>query len=132
MANMTTWRIGGPADLVVRAGHPDKVIAALRWAHDEGLPVTIIGGGSNLLVGDDGIRGLVIVARTPGERAEALLSATDLGDHVCGCEWPRRRRFPGLAATAVSGVGPAWIGGLVLPGAIGGATVNNAGAHGTE
>lgn len=131
MSNMTTWRIGGPADLVVRAGHPDKVVAALRWAHDEGLPVTIIGGGSNLLVGDVGIRGLVIVARTPGERAEQLLSADDLGDRV---------RVRIAAQAPLSWVGRycsehGWAGmdwGVGLPGAVGGATVNNAGAHGTE
>ncbi len=131
MSNMTTWRLGGPADLVVRAGHPDLVIAALRWAHDESLPVTVIGGGSNLLVGDDGIRGLVIVARTPGERAEKLLTSEDLGDHV---------RLRIAAQAPLSWVGRfcserGWAGmdwGVGLPGAIGGATVNNAGAHGTE
>lgn len=131
MANMTTWRIGGPADLAVRAGHPDKVAAALQWANAEGLPVTIIGGGSNLLVGDGGIRGLVIVARTPGERAEQLLSAEDLGDRV---------RVRVAAQAPLSWVGRyccerGWAGmdwGVGLPGAIGGATVNNAGAHGTE
>jgi UDP-N-acetylmuramate dehydrogenase len=131
MANMTTWRIGGPADFAVRVGHPEKVIAAIRWAHDRGLPVTIIGGGSNLLVGDEGIRGLVIVARTPGERAELLLTGSELGD------WVRVR----VAAQApLSWVGrfcceQGWAGmdwGVGLPGAIGGATVNNAGAHGTE
>lgn len=131
MANMTTWRIGGPADFVVRAGHPDKVIAALQWARDEGMPVTIIGGGSNLLVGDGGIRGLVIVARTPGDRAEPLLTSTDLGDAV---------RIRVAAQAPLTWVGHycadrGWAGmewGSGLPGAIGGATVNNAGAHGTE
>jgi UDP-N-acetylmuramate dehydrogenase len=131
MANMTTWRIGGPADLVVRAGHPDKVIAALRWARDEGFPVTIIGGGSNLLVGDDGVRGLVIVARSPGERAEQLLSATDLGDAVrirVGAQAPLS--WVGRACCDRGWAGMDW--GVGLPGAIGGATVNNAGAHGAE
>lgn len=131
MSNMTTWRIGGPADFVVRAGHPDLVIAALRWANDEGMPVTVIGGGSNVLVGDEGIRGLVIVARTPGERAEHLLTAVDLGDQV---------RLRVAAQAPLSWVGRycserGWAGmdwGVGLPGAIGGATVNNAGAHGTE
>lgn len=131
MANTTTWRIGGPADFLVRAGHPDKVIAALQWAHNEELPVTIIGGGSNLLVGDGGIRGLVIVARTPGERAEQLLTAIDLGDSV---------RVRVAAQAPLTWVGRycsdrGWSGmewGCGLPGAIGGATVNNAGAHGTE
>ncbi len=131
MSNMTTWRIGGPADLVVRAGHPDKVVAALGWAHDEGLPVTIIGGGSNLLVGDGGVRGLVIVSRTPGERAESLLSATDLGDTVrvrVGAQAPLS--WVGRYCCEHGWAGMDW--GVGLPGAIGGATVNNAGAHGTE
>lgn len=109
MGNMTTWRIGGPADFSVRADHPDKVIAALRWAHDEGLPVTIIGGGSNLLVGDGGIRGLVVIARTPGERAEQLLTATDLGEAVC-VRVAAQAPSPGLAAIAPNMGGPAWNG----------------------
>jgi UDP-N-acetylmuramate dehydrogenase len=131
MANATTWRIGGPADLLVRAGHPDKVIGALRWAHDRGLPATIIGGGSNLLVGDGGIRGLVIVARSPGERAEPLLSATDLGEAVrirVGAQAPLT--WVGRMCCERGWAGMDW--GVGLPGAIGGATVNNAGAHGTE
>lgn len=131
MANATTWRIGGPADLLVRAGHPDKVIAALQWAHLEGLPVTIIGGGSNLLVGDGGIRGLVIVARSPGERAEQLISATDLGSTVrvrVGAQAPLT--WVGRYCCERGWSGMDW--GVGLPGAIGGATVNNAGAHGTE
>lgn len=131
MSNMTTWRIGGPADLVVRAGHPDKVIAALQWANEQGQPVTVIGGGSNLLVGDEGIRGVVIIARTPGERAEKLLAAEDLGN---------RTRVRVAAQAPLSWVGryccdQGWAGmdwGVGLPGSIGGATVNNAGAHGTE
>jgi len=131
MANMTTWRIGGPADYVVRAGHPDKVMAALSWAHDEGLPVTVIGGGSNLLVGDEGIRGLVIVARTPGERAESLLTHEDQGDWVrvrVGAQAPLS--WVGRHCCEQGWAGMDW--GVGLPGAIGGATVNNAGAHGTE
>ena len=131
MANATTWRIGGPADLLVRAGHPDKVIAALQWAKDQGLPVTIIGGGSNLLVGDAGIRGLVVVARSPGERAESLFSAKDLGEVVrvrVGAQAPLS--WVGRSCCERGWAGMDW--GVGLPGAIGGATVNNAGAHGTE
>ena len=57
MSRHTTWRIGGPADFLVRAATPDDLIAAMRWARAERLPVHVIGGGSNLLVGDGGIRG---------------------------------------------------------------------------
>jgi UDP-N-acetylmuramate dehydrogenase len=131
MANFTTWRIGGPADLLVRAGKPEDIITAASWGRGQGMPVTVIGGGSNLLVGDRGIRGLVIVARTPGERAEGLISVKDRDD----------RALVNVAAQAPL----TWVGrycsergyggmdwGVGLPGTIGGATVNNAGAHGTE
>ena len=46
------------------------------------MPVTVIGGGSNLLVADSGIRGVTILARTTGERAAGLIEAQDLGDAV--------------------------------------------------
>ena len=127
----TTWRIGGPAEYLVRAATPDDLIAAVRWGRSEGMPVTVIGGGSNLLVGDGGIRGLVVLARTPGERAANLVAMEDLGDAV---------RLRVAAQAPLSWVGRfaaerGWAGmdwGVGLPGTIGGATVNNAGAHGTE
>lgn len=131
MAMYTTMRLGGSADFLVRAQEPDHLVAAVRWAEIEGLPVTVIGGGSNLLVSDEGIRGLVIVVRTPGDRAVELLQADDHGDHV---------RVTVAAQAPLSWVGRhcaerGWSGmdwGVGLPGQIGGATVNNAGAHGTE
>ena len=131
MSLHTTWRIGGPADVLVRAPTPAAVRAAIAWGMDEGMPITVIGGGSNLLVGDGGIRGLVILARTPGERAEGLLSVEDRGDTV-------RLRVAAQAPLSWTGRHAAehgWAGldwGVGLPGTIGGATVNNAGAHGTE
>lgn len=131
MSLYTTMRIGGPADFLVRAPSPDDIVAATRWAADEGLPVTVIGGGSNLLVGDGGVRGLVIVARTPGERAGHLLEAEDLGTHVevtVGTQAPLS--WVGRYCAEQGWSGMDW--GVGLPGQIGGATVNNAGAHGTE
>src|SRR5215207_4523495 len=127
----TTWRIGGPADFLVRAATPDDLVAAATWGRREGLPVTVIGGGSNLLVADEGIRGLVVLARTPGERAVDLIEAEDLSDAV-------RLRVAAQAPLSWTGRYAAergWSGmdwGVGLPGTIGGATVNNAGAHGTE
>jgi UDP-N-acetylmuramate--alanine ligase len=127
----TTWRIGGPADFLVRAATPGDLIAAAAWGRQEGLPLTVIGGGSNLLVDDRGIRGLVILVRTPGERAGDLVQAEDLGDAI---------RLRVAAQAPLSWIGRyaaerGWAGldwGVGLPGTIGGATVNNAGAHGTE
>jgi UDP-N-acetylmuramate dehydrogenase len=131
MSLFTTWRIGGPADFLVRVGTPNDLIAAANWARDEGLPVTVIGGGSNVLVGDRGIRGLVIVSRTPGERAEGLLSVEDHDDHVVlrvGAQ--ALLSWVGRYCAERGWGGMDW--GVGLPGTIGGATVNNAGAHGTE
>ncbi|MDP9364347.1 MAG: UDP-N-acetylmuramate dehydrogenase, partial [Chloroflexota bacterium] len=105
--------------------------AAVAWGVAQGLPITTIGSGSNLLVGDGGIRGLVILARTPGEWAEGLLRAEDLGDAV-------RLRVAAQAPLSWTGRHAAergWAGldwGVGLPGTVGGATVNNAGAHGME
>src|SRR5690606_36228908 len=82
MSLYTTMRIGGPADYLVRASNADDIVAATRWAKDEGIPVTVIGGGSNLIVSDEGIEGLVIVARTPGQRALSLLEVEDEGGSV--------------------------------------------------
>lgn len=132
MSNYTTWRIGGLADFLVRAATPEDVIAAVRWAHDQQLPVTTIGGGSNLLVGDTGIRGLVLVVKTPGERAEQMVELTDEGGESVqlrvGAQAPLNWTARYCCEHGWSGM--AW--GVGLPGVIGGATVNNAGAHDAE
>lgn len=131
MSLHTTWRIGGPADFLVRAATPDELIAATAWGREQGMPVTVIGGGSNLLVGEGGIRGLVILARTPGERATDLVRFEDQGNAV---ELTVAAQAPlswvGRYAAERGWSGMDW--GVGLPGTIGGATVNNAGAHGTE
>src|SRR3954453_15409269 len=131
MSLHTTWRIGGPADFLVCVPTTDDFISAVRWAHDEGLRLTVVGGGSNLLVPERGIRGIVISCGTPGERAENLLEADDSGDHVIlrvGAQAPLS--WVGRYASEHGWAGMDW--GVGLPGTIGGATVNNAGAHGAE
>jgi len=131
MSLFTTWRIGGPADLLIRVSTPADLAIAANWARAQGLPVTVIGGGSNILVGDGGIRGVVLVSRTPGERAESLLSVEDDGDAVLlrvGAQ--ALLSWVGRYCAEHGWGGMDW--GVGLPGTIGGATVNNAGAHGTE
>src|SRR5574340_35664 len=59
MARHTTFRIGGPADIFVHPRRPEYLLEALRAAREMGLPWRVIGNGSNLLVGDRGLRGLV-------------------------------------------------------------------------
>src|SRR5438105_2053424 len=56
----TTFRIGGPADFYFAARTPDELVAALRTGNELGLPAFLLGGGSNLLVSDEGFRGLVV------------------------------------------------------------------------
>src|SRR5258705_3225974 len=56
----TTFRIGGPADFLFAARTTDHLVAALRVGAEVGLPVFLLGGGSNLLVSDEGYRGLVV------------------------------------------------------------------------
>jgi UDP-N-acetylmuramate--L-alanine ligase/UDP-N-acetylenolpyruvoylglucosamine reductase len=127
----TTMRLGGPADYLIRATTPDEIIQAFRWGRELDLPITVIGGGSNLLVSDAGIRGLTIIVKTSGEKALRLIDVVDEGETIL-------MTVP--AQAPISGVGRycaehGWSGmdwAVGLPGQIGGATVNNAGAHGTE
>lgn len=131
MSLYTTWRIGGPADVLIRAANADHLLAAVQWGWGQGMPVTVFGGGSNMLIPDEGVRGLVVLARTPGERAEGLVEIEDLGDRIrltVGAQAPLS--WTGRYAAERGWAGLDW--GVGLPGTIGGATVNNAGAHGTE
>src|ERR1044072_7309744 len=60
LAPFTTFRVGGPADYLVEVSRSSEVKDALAAARADGLPVTILGGGSNVLIADAGVRGLVI------------------------------------------------------------------------
>ena len=60
LAPMTTFRIGGPADLLYRARTPDELALAVTVARELEMPWVLLGRGANVLVGDRGVRGLVI------------------------------------------------------------------------
>ncbi len=70
MAVFTTFKVGGPADWLIETRNSQEMAAAVRLAQAAGVPVTVIGGGSNVLIGDRGIRGLVL--RPKGGSIEAL------------------------------------------------------------
>ena len=116
LAPFTTFRVGGPADWLVETRTSDEVITALRLAHDAGVPVTLLGGGSNVLVSDAGVRGLVVRTRggevravEPGRvRADAAVSINGL------VRWAINHGLAGLEA---------WAG---TPGTVGGAIFGNA------
>ena len=116
LAPFTTFKVGGPADWLVLAQRADDVKAALAAARAMGLPVTVLGGGSNVLVSDAGVPGLVIRVhggdvRSVGEgtvRADGGLTINGL------VRWTINRGVAGLEA---------WAG---TPGTVGGAIYGNA------
>jgi UDP-N-acetylmuramate dehydrogenase len=127
----TTFRIGGPADFLARVSTAEEVEAALEWAAREKLPVTAIGGGSNLLVSDRGIRGLVLLVRATGKDAEKSIRFEQIDDGIrlwVPAQMPISRLGHLTASRGWEGL--VWCAGL--PGMVGGAVVNNAGAHGGE
>src|SRR5688572_21624011 len=66
LAELTTFRLGGPAGRLVEATTEADLIAAVRAADERGEPVLVVGGGSNLVVADDGFAGTVVRVRTTG------------------------------------------------------------------
>lgn len=113
----TAMRVGGPADLLVLCESTDEVVQAAGLARSFDIPWRVLGGGCNVLVADEGVRGLVIVNRAarvefdgPVARAEtgallALLAREAVERGLTGLEWAAG-----------------------LPGTVGGAVVGNAGA----
>lgn len=117
----TTFRIGGPADFYFAAQTPDELVTALRTGHEIGLPVFLLGGGSNLLVSDDGFRGLVVrnacAAVTFDGTAAHVECGADFLDLIYQC---RDRELAGLEFAAG------------IPGSVGGALYGNAGCYGKD
>jgi UDP-N-acetylmuramate dehydrogenase len=116
LAPLTTFRVGGPADWLVETRSSDEIETALRLARQAGVAVTILGGGSNVLVADSGIRGLVIrprhgdIARVDDTRVRADAAVTINGL----VRWTIMHHTAGLEA---------WAG---TPGTVGGAIFGNA------
>ncbi|MBA2453334.1 MAG: UDP-N-acetylmuramate dehydrogenase [Chloroflexia bacterium] len=127
----STFRVGGPADFLARVGTLEEIQLALQWARASGYKLTVFGGGSNMLVSDRGIRGLVLVVRRTGKQAEGDLTIQDAGNEVV-VTVPAAAPLSWFGRTAAEHgwQGMTWAVGL--PGNVGGAVVNNAGAHGTE
>jgi UDP-N-acetylenolpyruvoylglucosamine reductase len=124
LARLTTIRTGGRAELFARAGSMAGLERLLRWAKEEGVEdVGVIGSGSNLLVADTGVSGLVIKL----DRALAKIEHRD-AHLVCG----GGARLPQAAARAAA-LGLAGLEfGVNIPGTVGGAVRMNANAYGGE
>ncbi|HEU4677175.1 MAG TPA: UDP-N-acetylmuramate dehydrogenase [Candidatus Paceibacterota bacterium] len=84
LAPYTTLGIGGPAEYFAHVDTEEKLLATLAWAHGEGLPLTVLGGGSNVLVADEGIPGVVALVDLRGiefrEDGEAVLADVGAGE----------------------------------------------------
>jgi UDP-N-acetylmuramate dehydrogenase len=122
----TTFRLGGPAEVWLTASSVNELTQAVNLARQYQVPVFILGGGANLLIGEGGLRGLVVENRSNG------------------LTWPAAGESPGriIADSGVSLInlvrrsaqhglsGLEWAVGI--PGTLGGAVVNNAGAYGSD
>jgi UDP-N-acetylmuramate dehydrogenase len=126
LANYTTFRIGGVADYFVSVNTDSELVEALNFAHDQKLKVFILGGGSNILVDDDGFRGLVIhisinhleILKEDVKDIEIKVSAgyiwDDLVLYSVDHDWYGLENLSGI------------------PGTVGAAPVQNIGAYGVE
>jgi len=132
LANYTTMRVGGPADALVIAETSEELagIVTVLWKTE--MPFIILGGGSNVLVSDAGIRGVVVINRgrpgegyrfeetgTPEAEFPSVLAETGVNFSALARQ-AAQRGFGGLE----------WAAGI--PGTVGGAVIGNAGAHGGD
>ena len=116
LAPLTTFRVGGPADWLVEPATSDEIVTALKLASEAGVAVTMLGGGSNVLVSDGGLRGLVIRPRG-GEvsRIDEMSIRADAAVTINGLvRWTINHACAGLEA---------WAG---TPGTVGGGIYGNA------
>jgi UDP-N-acetylmuramate dehydrogenase len=124
----TSLKIGGPADFFVRARSPRELARCLDAAHRLGVPWLLLGGGSNLLVSDRGLRGLAIkVEAPPGQRNRGEVLEETAG--AVRLRVPAGVLSAGLArwTAGLGWHGLEWACGI--PGSIGGAAAGNAGAY---
>jgi UDP-N-acetylmuramate dehydrogenase len=125
LARYTGWRIGGPAHFFANARTRDDLVDLVRWAGQREVPILMLGGGTNILIGDGGYPGLVIRNRATGteldDRGDEVIVRAESGAPMAGTA--RRLAGQGFA-------GLVWAEGL--PGTVGGAVYGNAGCYGGD
>ena len=121
LAQHTSLRIGGPADFFLRVASERDLVGAIRIAREHELPVFVLGGGTNLLVADHGIRGVVLQNAWRETAVDGAIVQAAAGTELAHV----------AAVAARSGItGLEWM--ATVPGTVGGAVHGNAGAFGTE
>jgi len=120
LAPYTTYGVGGPADLLIEARATDDLAALVRLAHAAGVPSLVLGAGSNVLIADGGVRGLVILNRCVSYGID--------DDGVLVAESGVDLRKVARATVEAGWAGLDWA--IGVPGSVGGGVVGNAGAYG--
>lgn len=122
---LTTLGVGGPARYFVAASTTDEVREAVAWARERGLPLFVLGGGSNLVIADAGFPGLVLKIEIPGI-TESERDGLRIFEAGAGVDWDTF-----VACTvAADCAGLECLSGI--PGTVGGTPVQNVGAYGQE
>jgi len=118
LARFTTMRVGGPADLFATVHNAHELRALVRFARTRELPHFVLGRGSDLVIADAGVRGLVIQVRAEGSRTDGDRYTAEAGVQMARAATESQRA--GLTGLEF---------GLAIPGTVGGAVWANAGAH---
>ena len=121
LGRFTTMRVGGPADLFATVHNIHELRAIVRFARSRGIPLTLLGRGSDVVIADAGIRGLVVQNRAEGSRVEGERYVAESG-------LPMARAAIETQAAGLTGLEF----GLAIPGTVGGAVWANAGAHDSD
>jgi UDP-N-acetylmuramate--L-alanine ligase/UDP-N-acetylenolpyruvoylglucosamine reductase len=126
MSRHDSLRVGGPASMFVTADSTEQLVNAVLFAREKGVPYLVIGNGTNLLVGDYGINGLVIHNKTRDISHKLFDEGKSVWRVASGVLFSRLARI-----TCEGGwTGLEWSNSV--PGSVGGGVVSNAGAHGKE
>jgi UDP-N-acetylmuramate dehydrogenase len=121
LARFTTMRVGGPADLYAAAHNPFELRGLVKLARARAIPYTLLGRGSDVVIADGGVRGLLVHVRAEGYEIDGERLVADAGLPMA------------KAATVTAEAGLAGLEfGLAIPGNVGGAVWANAGAHGSD
>jgi len=125
LAHYTTFKTGGPADIILHPSDKISLSHAVAAVREQDIPLTIIGGGSNLLVGDRGVRGLVIMMSDEGRESEGKLELKNNGIIYSDASVSKERFID--YSIDMGFEGPEFMAGV--PGAIGGGIMMNAGTY---
>ena len=121
LARFSTMRVGGPADLFAEVRNLFELRGIVRFARQRDIPLFLIGRGSDLVISDAGIGGLVVVVRAAGLRVADEQVTAEAGVQMAKLATTGKQN--GLSGLEF---------GLAIPGSVGGAVWANAGAHGSD